>query len=148
MINVNDLKLGNYFMDKQENILSVMGLSCDEGENAIWHGKELGEYVLPKEAKPIKLSGDILKRCGFAFGGKIKEAENQYFERYVLWNYIDKTKPEVHLIKAKIDGLSIDVNAFHFERRIYTRYRLEYLHELQNIIKAINGVDLVLQDAV
>ena len=98
-------------------------------ENGIIGLDSLRGLIPYSDISPIPITEEILKKCGF------KEMFGRGCDSYEinLYNY--------HRIEVVMDENIIDVHARYGGWKCHLR-TIKYLHELQNIVRAINSQEL------
>ncbi len=119
MINVRELKIGNY-------------VECPlEGIKKITSGQEI-DTILEKEFMPVHLSEDILAKCHFADSGN--DNTGKYFRH-----------PRTSIAIALKDGIYFFrywEKIGDFTLRSKVTVDIEYLHQLQNLYYCLTGQEL------
>lgn len=124
MINIKQLRLGNYVMYEQTtHVVTSMSRTLIETH---WDGGTENYIHLPEELDPIPLTEEILLKCGFQ---KVNHVSG-----YTFWTYNRKKRGvnficDIYERWTKINGMIIPSH-------------IEYLHQLQNLYFAICGVEL------
>jgi hypothetical protein len=121
MIDIKDLRIGNFIKDKEGNQLCVYGVAREDSHNIIWYDEEGGFYLNDDEAEPIPLTPEILEGCGF------ERISNFFYDKWV-----DNLKLRVSLTK--------DLMTFSYDDTDLPSYK--YLHQLQNIYHSLTGQEL------
>jgi hypothetical protein len=126
MIKVNELRIGNLFIDPlTKSYLRVSELT-EEGK-IVSTVIDRSKFPLPAgwSTEPIPLTPEILEKCGF---------ENQKYDEWEAFAYKDTP------ICAHFDGVEWCFK-YGFDSDL-TFAACEYLHQLQNILFAITGEEL------
>lgn len=133
MISYKDLMIGNWVYESERSKFPMkvvyVGedycyLNFESNEGDVFDGYE-------KDMMPIPLAEDILIKCGFA-KRKLLGYENHFtYERYLKG------------ITIKLTALNnCDFSVLLFE----TAIKIEYVHELQNIVRLITKSDLEIKE--
>ncbi|MDU1889798.1 MAG: hypothetical protein E6767_03840 [Dysgonomonas sp.] len=69
MVDCKALKIGNYILDEKGEFCTVKSLNCQNGTCTI-------NGTSPELYNPIKLTEDIVLKCGFFFSGKDDSAKH------------------------------------------------------------------------
>ena len=136
MIKANELRLGNKFYVKNENlfceILSITqnATVCDVlFDDSSSYLRAAHGWAKISDLKPLPLTPEILEQCGFMKWGKYKN----------LW----KIK-NVHSFTLAFRSESFHLNVYPYSR--FEQNDIKYLHQLQNLFFAIIGEELQIKD--
>jgi hypothetical protein len=130
MIQANELRIGNYVFHqgKPLQITNVLDW-CVNMEFGEVSGDRNNEIDI-NEIDPIPLTEEILLKCGFII--KISDSFSYHFKANVIPTDI------LYLIKVCFysDGKFMTVTVGNYDTKI------QYLHELQNLIHTLTGEEL------
>lgn len=131
-MNINELKIGNLFVNFEGKIFSW---GCDDFA-ILWknQGLEVDELIL----SPIKLTKEWLLKFGFKRRFELDDCNLYDFENYKELTKAGINRGQGFLCLADFiekEGFWIDLQS---------RATLKYVHQLQNLFAATTGVDLQL----
>lgn len=120
MINIQELRIGNYLFNKGQLICTVNGIYR---RDHISVKESYLESIHIENFEPIKLTTEILEKCGF------EKIDFDYFELKTEENYY----------------CHIDELGFGFALEHETFYICEYVHEIQNLYFALTGKEITIK---
>lgn len=126
MIQAKECRLGNLLHDKKNNrIVAFYGLTEGLNKVIVNYANGSGIYYLEfDEVEPIKITEDILLKCGFVYEEGFYIKDGLAFE-------------ELEDGRLLIDGLGFSLYKDDFEKHITS-----YIHELQNLYFALTKQEL------
>lgn len=129
-VDIKTLKIGSHILvdGKRER---VRGL--DEDNGLIIHFP--AEYVMANEVKPIKITPEILKEIGFKYhehdNGKLWEWDLP--NGYKDYGYLEFDEETTTIWRGRLWSM----------KEIEVEFKVEYLHDLENIFYMFYGVELI-----
>lgn len=129
---VKELRLGNLVFDSLGNAHRVNGLDI----------MKMSEYGHDDGLSPIPLSKEVLEKCGFVehaikVGGAILNTTmiGHRLGNMILYHVRSNARSEDWFWE-------VEYNPFDFEERTCIVERVDYLHQLQNLIFCLTGREL------
>ena len=136
MLQINELQIDNFVKCKVSNDAGIYKILSIDGYNlkVILNGARQGEWHNLDKIKPIKLTSEILEKCGFE-----KYIDNSDDLTYYTMKLNDEKKCELALSSGDKNGIC-EVTLSPYED--YFRY--QYLHQIQNIYFSITQKELLI----
>lgn len=140
-MDVKELRIGNLIKDDECIIVVVEALSGDNalvngyGENEVLFSKKgYPDVLFESEIHPIELTEELLFKCGFV--------AKSVHSNFVLG--------ELELESCYRNIETNERSCFYFGGNIpdFMKIRIEYLHQLQNLIYALTGEELNVSEIV
>ncbi len=125
----NELRIGNYFTDKEGNILTCLGVASGveyQEPDVVWYGDELGFYEHVEDCKPILLTEQWFLDFGMQ---KDESQETFYFPIGVN-------------IRVGKDAWQDQFHSYNIKDKTFGGLYCEYVHQLQNLYYALTGKEL------
>ncbi len=150
MIDVKELKIGNYYSSASEHYLSKFDDKIEQLESLLKDNKWAGGHCLIssngnktaiKYVKPIPLTEEILLKCGLTKHYDAK-AGSDYLHLHIQGSTI---RDSSHIRFDIEENSSITWKGWIFNQNqvdFFIPYDLKYLHQLQNIYFALSGKEL------
>ena len=139
-MNVKELRIGNYLQIKNKGICIVKGINTDNFLQCKWNESDTIVWGEPIDYfQPIPITPEILERCGFKY-----RTENVIGTLYkpVFYTGFNYTRYSVYKVGDVFNHWYLN-HEFDGRKRITSNIR--YLHQLQNIIFDLTGIEIELK---